>query len=106
DVADDHRVEGAVVLLAASQIEVEQLEAADLLSADVSGELLGGAEGDVEYGRPPARSSSLRGAIEGYCVSYVPPCARQAVAGLGAGPPARRGAILNAARFSTMRGHP
>ncbi|PYN85194.1 MAG: hypothetical protein DMD87_24625 [Candidatus Rokuibacteriota bacterium] len=52
---------------------MEQLEAADLLLPDVGGELLGGTEGGIEHGRPPAPSSSLRSAIEVYCVSYVPP---------------------------------
>src|SRR5262249_50585552 len=72
EIAHDDGIEGAVVLFDPRQVQVEQLETADLLLSDVGGELLGGAEGDVEHGRPPGRWSSLRSAIEVYCVSYAP----------------------------------
>jgi hypothetical protein len=50
-IGDDNRVEPRVVLVHARQIRVEHFEAADLLPADVGGELLGGAEGQSEHGR-------------------------------------------------------
>src|SRR5712664_1242310 len=49
EVADDEGVQRAVVLLDAREVEVEQLEAADLLLPDVGGELPRGAERDVEH---------------------------------------------------------
>src|SRR5207237_9620879 len=49
DVADDDRVQGAVVLVDTREVEVEQLQAAELLAADVGGELPRGAERDVQH---------------------------------------------------------
>src|SRR4029450_11680784 len=68
EVADDHRVDTPVVLLHAREVEIEQLETADLLPADVAGELSGGAERHVEhrglpesgFGRPHATPGSGR----------------------------------------------
>src|SRR5207247_2185030 len=51
EVADHDGVQRVVVLLDAREIEVEQLETADLLPTDVRGELSGGAERDVEHRR-------------------------------------------------------
>ena len=72
EVAHDDGIQRAVVLLDPRQVQVEQLEAADLLLSDVGRELLGGAEGGIEHGRPPARSRDLRSAIEVYFLSYAP----------------------------------
>jgi hypothetical protein len=56
EIAHDDGVQRPVVLLDAREIQVQQLEAADLPLLDIGGELPGGAEGDLEHGRPPARS--------------------------------------------------
>ena len=53
EVANDDGIQGTVVLFDPGQVEVQQLQAADLFLADVGGELLGGAEGDIEHDRPP-----------------------------------------------------
>src|SRR5436853_283136 len=56
EIAHDDGVQRTVVLLDAREIQVQQLEAAELPLLDIGGELPGGAEGDLEHGRPPARS--------------------------------------------------
>jgi hypothetical protein len=59
EVAHHDRVQRAVVLLDARQVEVEQLETADLLALDVGGELLGGAKRYVDHARPPGLRRSM-----------------------------------------------
>jgi hypothetical protein len=49
EVAHDDGVEAPVVLLDAREIEIEQLQAAELLAADGDGQLRGGAERRVEH---------------------------------------------------------
>ena len=49
EIPDDDRVQRAIVALDARQVEVEQLETAELLAADVGGEPPGRAERNVEH---------------------------------------------------------
>ena len=67
EIAHDDSVQRTVVLLDAREIQVQQLEAAELPLLDIGGELPGGAEGDLEHGRPPARSPETLSAMEVYC---------------------------------------